>query len=63
MPALAYLIFALIDFGSLLSMLAFFFDRYGIPTVVPLALWLAIVASVARTDHFSGCSAWSNRRR
>ncbi len=33
-------------------MLAFFFDRYGIPTVVPLALWLAIVASVARTDHF-----------
>ena len=51
-PALAYLIFTLIAFGTLLSMLAFFFDRYGIPTVVPLALWLAIVASVGRTDHF-----------
>jgi len=51
-PALAYLIFALIAIGTLLSMLAFFFDRYGIPTVIPLALWLAIVASVARTDHF-----------
>ena len=51
-PALAYLIFILIAFGTLLSMLAFFFDRYGIPTVVPLALWLAIVASVGRTDHF-----------
>ena len=51
-PALAYLIFTLIAFGTLLSMLAFFFDRYGIPTLIPLALWLAIVASVARTDHF-----------
>jgi Dyp-type peroxidase family len=51
-PALAYLIFVLIAFGSLLSMLAFFFDRYGIPTLLPLALWLAVVASVARTDHF-----------
>jgi hypothetical protein len=51
-PALAYLIFTLIAFGSLLSMLAFFFDRYGIPALIPLALWLAIVASVARTDHF-----------
>ena len=51
-PALAYLIFTLIAFGTLLSMLAFFFDRYGIPTVLPLAFWLAIVASVGRTDHF-----------
>ena len=51
-PALAYLIFMLIAFGSLLSMLAFFFDRYGIPTLLPLALWLALIASVARTDRF-----------
>jgi Dyp-type peroxidase family len=54
LPALAYLIFMLIAFGGLLSMLAFFFDRYGIPTVLPLAVWLAIVASAARTDHFYG---------
>jgi Dyp-type peroxidase family len=51
-PALAYLTFMLIVFGSLLAMIAFFFDRWGIPTLLPLVAWLAIVASVARTDHF-----------
>ena len=44
-------IFVLILIGTLLSMLAFFFDRYGIPTVLLLAIWLAGVASIARTDH------------
>jgi hypothetical protein len=51
-PALAYLTFMLIAFGWLLSLLAFFLDRYGIPTLLPLAVWLALVASIARTDHF-----------
>jgi Dyp-type peroxidase family len=51
-PVLAYLTFILIVFGWLLSLLAFFFDRYGIPTLLPLVLWIALVASVARTDHF-----------
>ncbi len=51
LPALAYLIFVLILIGTLLSMLAFFFDRYGIPPFLLLAIWLAGVASMARTDH------------
>ena len=52
LPPIAYLLFILIAACWLLSGLTFFFDRYRVPTLAILVVWLAAVASLARTDHY-----------
>lgn len=51
-PPVAYIIVVLMLAGWWLSAAAFFLDRYRFPTLVVVAGWLALVASVAHTDHF-----------
>jgi Dyp-type peroxidase family len=50
-PAVAYVLFMLIAIGWLLSAASFFFDRYRIPTLLSVVVWLIAVATIARTDH------------
>ena len=50
-PPLAYLLFLFVAVGWLLAGLSFFLDRYRIATVLVLGVWLALIASFARTDH------------
>jgi hypothetical protein len=52
LPPIAYLIGVLIAACWVLSGLTFFFDRYHVPTIGVLVAWIAIVATVARTDYY-----------
>ena len=51
-PPIAYFLFVLIAVCWLLSALTFFFDRYHVPTIAVLVLWVAAVARLAQTDHY-----------
>jgi hypothetical protein len=50
-PAVAYVLFMLIAIGWLLSAASFFLDRYRIPTLLTVVVWLIAVATLGRTDH------------
>lgn len=50
-PPIAYVLFVLLAIGWLLSAVAFFLDRYRIPTLLTVALWVVVVGALARPDH------------
>ena len=52
LPPIAYFIGVSIAACWVLAGLTFFFDRYHIPTIGVLILWLAIIGTLARTDHY-----------
>jgi hypothetical protein len=50
-PPIAYVLFVLLTIGWLLSAVAFVLDRYRLPTLLSVALWIVAVAAIARPDH------------
>ena len=52
MPALVYVLLLVTLGCSLLSGLSFFFDRYRIPILIPLAVWIFLTAHFKRSDHY-----------
>src|SRR5205814_2157688 len=51
-PPLAYVILLLLLLCWGLSGLAFFFDRYRIPVLISLALWLLVTSQFPQSDHY-----------
>jgi Patatin-like phospholipase len=52
LPSLAYVLLLLQLLCLGLSALSFFLDRYRIPVLIPLALWLILTAQSPRSDHY-----------
>src|SRR5581483_10194273 len=51
-PSLAYVLWLVLLLCWGLSALAFFFDRYRFPVLIPIALWLAFTAQFGQSDHY-----------
>jgi hypothetical protein len=51
-PALVFVLLLVTLIATLLSGAAFLFDRYRLPTLLPIAGWVALVAAVANSDHY-----------
>jgi len=51
-PALVFLLMLVTLVATLLSGAAFLLDRYRLPTLLPIAAWVAIVAAIANSDHY-----------
>ena len=52
LPSIGYVIGVLIVACWALAGLTFFFDRYHVPTLGVLFVWLVLVGMLARTDHY-----------
>lgn len=50
-PPVAYALFMLIAIGWILSAASFFLDRYRVPTLPAVAVWIIAVATIAGADH------------
>ena len=67
-PPLAYLLLLALIFAWLLPALAFFFDKYRVPVIVPAGLVWLLLAVVSRSEHFfdhqpvTGAEASSGQR-
>lgn len=53
-PALVFLLMLVTLIATLLSGAAFLLDRYRLPTLLPIATWVVVVAAVANSDHYFG---------
>jgi hypothetical protein len=51
-PTISHVIILAILLCWLLSSFAFFFDRYRIPVLAPVLLWLGLTAALPWSDHF-----------
>ena len=51
-PSLAYVLLLLLLLCLGLSALSFFLDRYRIPVLIPLGLWLMVTAQLPGSDHY-----------
>jgi hypothetical protein len=52
LPSLAYVLLLLQLLCLGLTALSFFLDRYRIPVLIPLAVWLILTAQSSRSDHY-----------
>lgn len=51
-PALVFVLLLVTLIATLLAGAAFLLDRYRLPTLLPIAAWMTIVAAVANSDHY-----------
>jgi hypothetical protein len=51
-PALVYLLTICILANWVLSGVAFYLDRYHLPTLLPLVAWTLLIWSISRSDHY-----------
>ncbi len=51
-PALVFVLLLVTLIATLLAGAAFLLDRHRLPTLLPIAAWVAVVAAIANTDHY-----------
>jgi hypothetical protein len=51
-PAIAYVLILMLVLNWLLSIIAFFLDRYRVPIIVPIVLFCALGGQSSQSDHY-----------